>query len=78
MSLHKVSNFSIGQTGYIVQINSVIRHQLLEMGLTRGAKITLIRKAPLGDPLEIEVRGYRLSIRKSEAETIITGNEEDG
>ncbi|MCX6966723.1 MAG: ferrous iron transport protein A [Verrucomicrobia bacterium] len=43
------------------------RARLLEMGLTTGAPIQLIRFAPLGDPVEIEVRGYRLSLRKKEA-----------
>ena len=46
------------------------RSRLLEMGLTTGAEIQLIRFAPLGDPVEIEVRGYRLSLRKREAEGI--------
>ncbi len=41
--------------------------RLREMGLLPGTKITLVRTAPLGDPLEIQVRGYRLSLRKSEA-----------
>ncbi|MEY4489065.1 MAG: hypothetical protein RIQ79_1573 [Verrucomicrobiota bacterium] len=45
--------------------------RLREMGLLPGTKITLIRTAPLGDPLEIQVRGYRLSLRKSEAEHIL-------
>ena len=46
------------------------RARLLEMGLTTGALVRTIRYAPLGDPLEIEVRGYRLSLRKREAEGI--------
>ena len=41
--------------------------RLREMGMLPGTKITLVRTAPLGDPLEIQVRGYRLSLRKSEA-----------
>jgi len=41
--------------------------RLLEMGLTPGVEIRLIGAAPLGDPLELDVRGYRLSVRKSEA-----------
>ena len=43
------------------------RARLLEMGLTPGATVQFIRSAPLGDPIEIEVRGYRLSLRKQEA-----------
>ena len=41
--------------------------RLREMGLLPGTRVTLVRVAPLGDPLEIQVRGYRLSLRKSEA-----------
>ena len=41
--------------------------RLLEMGLTPGVRVRVIAQAPLGDPLEIEVRGYRLSIRRAEA-----------
>jgi ferrous iron transport protein A len=43
------------------------RRKLLSFGLTAGAKITLLKTAPLGDPVEISVRGYSLSLRKSEA-----------
>ncbi len=41
--------------------------RLREMGLLPGTRVTLVRVAPLGDPIEIQVRGYRLSLRKSEA-----------
>jgi ferrous iron transport protein A len=41
--------------------------RLMEMGLTPGIELTLIGTAPLGDPLELELRGYRLSVRRSEA-----------
>jgi ferrous iron transport protein A len=44
--------------------------RLMEMGLTPGAEVRLIGAAPLGDPLELEVRGYRLSVRKSEAQRV--------
>ena len=45
--------------------------RLLEMGLTPGTQVALIGLAPLGDPLEFEVRGYRLSLRKTEASRVI-------
>lgn len=44
--------------------------RLREMGLLTGTKVTLVRAAPLGDPLEIKLRGYHLSLRKTEAEMI--------
>ena len=46
------------------------RQRLLEMGLTPGAEFELVRFAPLGDPLEIRLRGYQLSLRRQEAEGI--------
>lgn len=47
-----------------------LRKRMLDLGLTKGCRLQLIRKAPLGDPIEIELRGFRLTIRKSEAEII--------
>jgi Fe2+ transport system protein FeoA len=44
--------------------------RLLEMGLTRGSEFEVVRYAPLGDPLEIRIRGYNLSLRRSEAKAI--------
>ena len=48
-----------------------LRQRLLEMGLTRGSSVEFIRTAPLGDPVEILIRGYRLSLRKREAESVL-------
>lgn len=45
----------------------VLATRILEMGLTPGCAFSVIGRAPLGDPIEIEIRGYRLSLRKSEA-----------
>ncbi len=47
-----------------------IRRRLMDMGVTPGAKIIMKKVAPLGDPIEIHIRGYELSIRKSEADQI--------
>ncbi|CAM3292052.1 FeoA family protein [Sporolactobacillus spathodeae] len=47
-----------------------LRRRIMDMGITRGAKVTVRKVAPFGDPIEITVRGYELSIRKSEAENI--------
>jgi ferrous iron transport protein A len=44
--------------------------RLMEMGLTPGVEVAVVGEAPLGDPLELEVRGYRLSVRRSEAQRI--------
>jgi ferrous iron transport protein A len=45
--------------------------RLREMGLITGTRVTLVRTAPMGDPLEIKVRGYHLTLRKSEAEHVL-------
>lgn len=48
-----------------------LRQRILDMGLTRGTAVTVRKVAPLGDPLEITVRGYELSLRKAEADCIV-------
>lgn len=48
----------------------IYRRKLLSLGLTKGAKIKIVRVAPLGDPMEIEVRGFQLSLRKGEADIL--------
>ena len=63
-----------GQRGTVERIESSVgsvRQRLLELGLIRGTVVELIRFAPLGDPMEVRIRGYRLSIRKDEAEAVI-------
>lgn len=52
-----------------------IRQRLMELGMTRGASVELIRVAPMGDPLEVKIKGYRLSLRKMEAEAIVVRRE---
>ncbi len=51
--------------------NAEVHRRLTDMGITPGVKVKVCRLAPLGDPIQIEVRGYKLSIRKSEAAFII-------
>ena len=51
--------------------DSTIRKRLLEMGVTPGATLQVTGKAPLGDPIEILVRGYKLTLRKNEADAIL-------
>lgn len=52
-------------------VNNAVEEYLMELGLMIGTHITLIKSAPLGDPIEIKVRGYFLSIRRSEAQFIL-------
>jgi ferrous iron transport protein A len=61
---------TVGQSGYVVgyeKAHRAYREKLLSMGLTPGTHFTVTRQAPMGDPIEIEVRGYKLSLRKGEA-----------
>ncbi len=48
-----------------------LRQRILDMGLTKGAEVTVRKVAPLGDPIEVTVRGYELSLRKAEAACIL-------
>ena len=62
----------IGETVCIVKIQGedAIRRRIMDMGLTRGVAVTVRRVAPLGDPIELHVRGYALSLRKADAAMI--------
>ncbi|WP_437184886.1 FeoA family protein [Planctomicrobium sp. SH668] len=64
---------SIGETATISDIegDDSIAVRIMEMGLTEGEEISLIGAAPLGDPLEFSIRGYRISLRKSEAKRVL-------
>ena len=53
-----------------VQCEGAIKRRLIDMGITPGVKVTVTKIAPLGDPMEISLRNYKLSLRKSEAEKI--------
>ncbi len=69
----KLSELSPGEEGVISKILGKSRalRRLMDMGLTPGSRIKVVRKAPLGDPIELEIRGYNLSLRKDEAELIL-------
>ena len=67
--MSKLSELRAGETGQVRRVEGAddIGQRLLEMGLTPGTAVRMVGMAPLGDPLELEVRGYRLSVRKLEA-----------
>ena len=67
-----LASLGVGATGIVseIKVPSEQRARLLEMGLLVGTPIELVRFAPLGDPVEIKVRGYHLTVRKHEAEQI--------
>ena len=64
-----LDEFAVGERGVIKQVagEGKIRRRLFDMGVTPGAEVILRKKAPLGDPLEVTIRGYELTLRKSEA-----------
>lgn len=64
-----LSDFTIGESGKIVKVNGEgrVRRRLFDMGVTPQAEVTMRKKAPLGDPIEVTVRGYELTLRKVEA-----------
>ena len=63
---------SIGSTVKVVKIHGegAVRRRIMDMGLTKGVDVTVRKVAPLGDPIQLNVRGYELSIRKADAETV--------
>jgi Fe2+ transport system protein FeoA len=73
VSTQPLTSLEKGTSARVVEIRipQDQRTRLLEMGLLVGTTVQLIRFAPLGDPVEIKVRGYHLSLRKSEAEQIL-------
>lgn len=68
----RLSEFSIGETGVIRLVggDGKIRRRLFDMGVTPGAEVYLRKRAPLGDPIEITLRGYEFTLRKSEADVV--------
>ena len=62
----------IGKSAVVARLHSEgpVRRRIMDMGLIKGTRVKVIKVAPIGDPIEISLRGYELSIRKSEAELI--------
>ena len=62
----------IGETATVVKLHGegAIKRRIMDMGITKGVVIKVVKVEPLGDPLEINVRGYELSLRKADADLI--------
>ena len=62
----------VGGTAKVVRIHGegAVKRRIMDMGITKGVEISVRKVAPLGDPIEITVRGYELSLRKADAESI--------
>ncbi len=68
-----LNELKVGSTAKVVRLNGegAVKRRIMEMGLTKGSEVTVRKVAPLGDPIELTVRGYELSVRREEAETIV-------
>ena len=67
-----LKDVSVGQTARVKRIHGegALRRRIMDMGITKGVDVYVRKVAPLGDPVELTIRGYELSIRKNEAEAI--------
>jgi len=72
MKMKTLRDVEIGQTAKVVKLHGegAIKKRIMDMGITKGVEIYVRKVAPLGDPVEITVRGYELSLRKADAELI--------
>ena len=70
-----LNELKVGETAKVVRIGGegAIKRRIMDMGITKGTAVTVRKVAPLGDPIELAVRGYELSIRKDEAAMIEIG-----
>lgn len=70
-----LKDVAVGETATVVKLHGEgpIKRRIMDMGITKGAEIFVRKVAPLGDPMELNVRGYELSIRKADAEMVEVG-----
>ncbi len=77
IDMKRLSDIKPGDSGFVKQIGSsgALRRRIIDMGITPGVEIKLVKSAPLGDPIEISLRGYNLSLRNTEARQIVLSSE---
>lgn len=70
--MNTLKQTKIGDTATVVKLRGegAVKRRLMDMGITKGTEIHIRKAAPLGDPIEVTVRGYELSLRKADAEMI--------
>ena len=68
-----LKDVAVGDQAFVKRLTGegVLKRRIMDMGVTKGVEIFVRRVAPLGDPMEVTVRGYELSLRKAEAESIV-------
>ena len=71
--MRTLKDLATGQTVKVTRLGGegAVRRRIMDMGITKGTEIYVRKVAPLGDPIEVTVRGYELSLRKAEAENIL-------
>ena len=67
--MHTLKEVKCGDTVYVVKLHGegAVKRRIMDMGITKGTKVFVRKVAPLGDPVEVNVRGYELSLRKADA-----------
>ena len=75
--MQTLKNVPVGSTVTVARLNGdgAVKRRIMDMGLTKGTEIYVRKVAPLGDPIEVTVRGYELSIRKADAEMVEVNND---
>ena len=70
--MRSLKNLKSGESSKVVKLHGegAVKRRIMDMGITKGTEIFVRKTAPLGDPIELTLRGYELSIRKSEAECV--------
>ena len=61
---------AVGQTVTVKKLSGPVKRRIMDMGITKGVEVYVRKVAPLGDPVEVTVRGYELSLRRADAEMI--------
>ena len=70
--MNTLKDVKVGKSAKVVKLHSegAVKRRIMDMGITKGTTVVVRKVAPLGDPIELHVRGYQLSIRKDDAEMI--------
>jgi ferrous iron transport protein A len=70
--MNNLRNVPVGSAAKVVKIHGegAVKRRIMDMGITKGVEVRVRKVAPLGDPIEVTVRGYELSLRKADAESI--------
>lgn len=70
--MNTLKNVKVGHTARVVRLHGegAVKRRIMDMGITKGTEVFVRKVAPLGDPMEVHVRGYELSLRRADAEMI--------